>query len=237
MIATGSPVGANYKSLNWSGYVVATSFTGPAATVTQVIGSWVVQAVTPTASATYSSQWIGIGGFFSGDGSLIQVGTESDYAGGASYYAWYELLPAAETPISMTVKPGDVIYANVSLAAHTTDTWVISLYDQTSHGSFAKFVTYTSSKLSAEWIDERPELCSATCTLTSLANFGKAHYGFDYTGQANTNFAVIKGVLGKIASFPHASIAMVDKKGLSLATPTALSRDGTSFSMKWHLSS
>jgi hypothetical protein len=196
-----------------------------------------VQAAAPTTKATYSSQWIGIGGFFSGDGSLIQTGTESDYNGGASYYAWYELLPASETPISMAVKPGDVMYANISLAAHTTNTWVVSIYDQTSHGGFAQFVTYSSSKLSAEWIEERPELCSAVCTLTSLANFGKAHYGFDFTSQANTNFAVIKGVLGKISHFPHASITMVDTRGLTLASPTLLSTDGTSFTMKWHLSS
>jgi len=62
-------------SLNWSGYVAATSETSPDASVTSVTASWVVPTVTSPPKKGYSATWIGIGGFFSEDGSLIQVGT------------------------------------------------------------------------------------------------------------------------------------------------------------------
>ena len=78
-------------SLNWAGYAVSES----SPTVTSVLGSWIVQPAQPNVNATYSSQWIGIGGF--SDSSLIQTGTESDYYNGSAHYdAWYELLPAFE---------------------------------------------------------------------------------------------------------------------------------------------
>src|SRR5689334_11284503 len=81
---------ATESSLNWSGYAVTGSG------ITNVHGEWTV----PTVNATYpgfSSTWVGIGGYSSSD--LIQAGTEHDSTGGTDYYAWYEILPASESPI------------------------------------------------------------------------------------------------------------------------------------------
>ena len=80
---------AGVSSSNWGGYVAATSLTAPAAAVTAVYGSWTVQTVQSSRLATYSAQWVGIGGYFSSDHSLIQTGTSSDASGGStSYNAW-----------------------------------------------------------------------------------------------------------------------------------------------------
>jgi hypothetical protein len=75
-------------------------------------------------SSEYSANWVGTGGFCEnqlctrGDKTLIQLGTEQDVAPDGittQYYAWYEMLPAAETPLPANniVKPGDTITASL----------------------------------------------------------------------------------------------------------------------------
>src|ERR1700688_2431179 len=103
-----------WTAKNWSGYAL----TG--AGLTGVTGSWHVANVqTPTKKRqlkkrTYASTWVGIDGF--NNRSLIQAGTEQDWAGGqAVYQAWWEVLPAPQTPIpSMTIHPGDGISVALS---------------------------------------------------------------------------------------------------------------------------
>ncbi|MGB9728418.1 MAG: G1 family glutamic endopeptidase [Thermoprotei archaeon] len=218
-------------SLNWAGYVVASSFTNPTPSVTAVNGSWIVQTVQPSKKPVYSSQWIGIGGFFSGDNSLIQTGTESDsWQSQTFYYAWYELLPASETRISgYVVKPGDYMFAMIFMVRiinTTTQEWNITLNDLTQNEHFSILVNYTSSMLSAEWIEERPAIAGS---LTILANFGTAYYGYDYTNIQNTNYATIGGITARIGDLPHEYVIMVSNNGKVLAQPSPLTTDGTSF--------
>ena len=65
-------------SPNWSGYVAATNLTSPQPnSVTEVVGSWIVPAVTgPAGANTDSSVWVGIDGY--GSGTVEQVGTQED---------------------------------------------------------------------------------------------------------------------------------------------------------------
>ena len=101
-------VGAN-KSNNWSGYNQGALEQG-GKTFHSVSGSWTV----PTAKAhkanenEYSATWIGIGGgcvdagCMTTDATLIQDGTgqDVDSSGHASYYAWWELIPAPSVNLS-----------------------------------------------------------------------------------------------------------------------------------------
>lgn len=247
----------NAASSNWAGYVVASTFTqtctgrgrhqtcsGPSAVVTAAYGSWMVQTANPSSSDSYSSQWVGIGGYFSGDSTLIQTGTESDYiSGAASYNAWYEVLPAGETVITnVPVQPGDLIDASVvctSSCSTSTQTWRITLTDATTGATKMTTVTYSSSLLSAEWIEERPAICfGGVCTLTTLANFGTAHYGSDLTSQTGTNYATLSNSNLPIGSLNNQPITMVNCSGhgphatcTTLATPSPPSLDGTSFTV------
>ncbi len=218
-------------SLNWAGYVAASSFSSPSASVTTVSGSWIVQNVASSRKPTYSSQWVGIGGYFSGDNTLIQTGTESDSANGATnYYSWYELLPASETPLGSgyPVSPGDIMSATISLTG--TNTWSITLTDGI-QWTFSKTVTYTSSQQSAEWIEERPSIAGS---LTTLANFGTAQYGTGYTSVPNTNYATIGGsTSAAIGSFPYQSITMLNNPGRIIAQPSTLTYSGTSFTVTY----
>lgn len=227
------------ESTNWGGYVVASSFSSPQPIVTAVHGSWIVQAVQPSSSATYSAQWIGIGGYFSSDSSLIQTGTESDSSSGSTTYnAWYELLPNSETAISsLTISPGDKIDASVVCSGSCTSAtqgWTITVKDVTTGQQFTTTQSYSSSLKSAEWIEERPETCFGPfCSLTTLANFGTAYYGQDYTSVSNTGFATIGSQTSAIGSFPNNAITMVDSSGSTLAQPSSLSSDGSSFTMSY----
>jgi Peptidase A4 family len=134
-------------STNWSGYAKTGTFT--AAT-----GTWTVPTVSGSGSH-YSSQWVGIDGF--NNSNLIQTGTEADVVGGrASYAAWWEILPAAETRISLTVHAGDSITGSVSKTSGTT--WKITLTDNTSGASFTTSKTYRGSGTSAEWIEEATQV-------------------------------------------------------------------------------
>ena len=221
------------KSLNWAGYVVASNFSKPQQVVTMVNASWIVQNVSCSKKgSTYSSQWVGIGGYFSNDTSLIQTGTESDCINGkAKYSAWYELLPNAETPIkNITVSAGDKILATIYLVPNTANEWNITIKNENTGQFYTTIVTYNSSKLSGEWIEERPALCtSIVCRLTTLANFGTAYYGFEYTKIKQTEFATVDGTTAQIGALPYENITMVSNSGSVLASPSALSSNGTSF--------
>jgi hypothetical protein len=135
------------QSTNWSGYAVTGTFTS-------ATGHWTVPTVSGSGSH-YSSQWVGIDGY--SNSNLIQTGTEADVVGGrASYAAWWEILPAAETRISMTVHPGDSMTGSVSKTSGTT--WKISLTDNTTGQTFSTSKTYRGAGTSAEWIEEATQV-------------------------------------------------------------------------------
>jgi hypothetical protein len=125
-----------------------------------------------------SSLWIGIGGSF-GDPTLIQLGTEQDVSasGVTTYYAWYEMLPAFQIPLSLQqfpVSPGDVLSASLQCVASCTagvaQSWTLSMTDHTAGWTFTlPNVVYASSLASAEWI---LEATSTQAGIAPLPNFG-----------------------------------------------------------------
>src|SRR5438128_5122984 len=75
-------------STNWSGYAV----TGPAGSVTDAKGSWIVPSVTCSSAASYSSFWVGIDGI--GSNTVEQAGTDSDcQMGRPTYYTCEQFYP------------------------------------------------------------------------------------------------------------------------------------------------
>ena len=174
---------ATWASSNWSGYAETGNFTS-------VSGSWTVPTVTAGAStggfrhpttSWFSASWLGIDGF--NNSSLIQTGTEQDfYSGSAHYNAWWEILPAAETPISYPVNPGDVMTATItetsqvvssgggrhSRSSGTEHVWNITIGDTTAGWSFTTNQGYSGSGSSAEWVVEAPQVGGQ---IASLANY------------------------------------------------------------------
>jgi hypothetical protein len=178
-----------FVSTNWSGYVVAnyqTGFKYTSASMTWVVPTVSYGASTDTTSSTeYSANWVGIGGFCEnrlctrGDHTLIQLGTEQDVSpdGTTQYYAWYEVLPQAEKPLGPghPVFPGDMMTASLSCqqpCSGKTQNWTLSMIDETQHWTWSMPLSYGSSLLSVEWIEEAPY----SGGILPLADFGTAAF-------------------------------------------------------------
>lgn len=209
-------------STNWAGYAV----TGAAGSVTDAKGSWIVPTLSCGSSTTYVALWVGIDGY--SDSTVEQTGILGQCSNGvASYSAWYEFYPSPSFTISgFTVKPGDVVSADVSYSGRFT----VTLTDGSQSFTTSKNV-HSAQRSSAEWIAEAP---SSDGSILALANFGTSYFGSDYTAVPNTNYATINGVTGTIASFGSSvqEITMVSSStNPSGAQPSALSSDGTSFSV------
>ncbi|MFL5824255.1 MAG: hypothetical protein ACJ764_12540 [Solirubrobacteraceae bacterium] len=210
--------GGTVSSLNWSGYAVT-----PGSGVTAVDSTFAV----PPAGLDppgFAATWAGIGGYNTSD--LIQAGVEEDSLPGNpllgnQYQAWYELLPASETPISnctgdsnCTVTPGDRVTVDISNVSGNT--WSISLTDA-GRWSWSKNVTYSSTESSAEWILEAPTLVAQTV----LANVGTVPFGPTSTYTAG-------GTTRTIAAGAPTQIDL-GTGVVNEAMPSALASDGQSF--------
>jgi Peptidase A4 family len=188
---------------NWSGYAAV----GGANAYKSVSSSWVQPAVTCTSTNTYSSYWVGLDGY--NNSALEQTGTEADcISGHAVYGAWWEVLPAAESPYSgVTVKPGDNMTASVT--DNNNGTFTMTLTDSTQ--GWTKSTTHAGSAgfddSSAEVI---AEATSVNGRIAKLSNFGSVRF----TGSKANGTTLPAG---------STEIIMEGKRGNVLAQPGALS--------------
>jgi hypothetical protein len=229
------------SSSNWSGYAdtndtfnsVASSWTEPTVncansnsgldgllSLSNLLGG-------PGAASAF---WVGLDGYNST--SVEQLGTDSDCDSGTpTYYAWYEMYPnpSVTLPSQYPVKPGDQMTALVSANAAGTS-FTLMIKDATAGWNFSTTQTASGfARSSAEVIAEAPSSCSILfCSEVPLADFGQ----INYSGSSVINSA---GTKGSLASFNANEITMSDN-GTTLATPSGLSSDGSSFSVAWNAS-
>lgn len=232
-------------SSNWSGYAAISADPEAPAEFTDVTATWRVPKSTCTIDRLSSAAfWVGLGGYDPASTSLEQLGTGADCDGSAkvpTYYAWWELVPAASVRIPLTIKVGDTINAAVLVQGQKI---VFSLKNLTRHTRFAKTVTTTQDLdiASAEWIAEAPSDCSATgrCHPVPLTNFGKvtfsriaaignAHPG-TLTDPAWSPTAIELISDGSAGQFFGLGDVLGDGVG---AVPGAPSSDGRTFSVSW----
>jgi hypothetical protein len=211
------------QSTNWSGYAAYASGTS----FSDVQGSWVQPAVScPSRQKQYSSFWVGLDGYNSS--SVEQIGTDSDCRGKSrpSYYAWYEMYPAAPVTLAMAIQPGDNLAARVSASGST---FTLTLTDTTSGQSFTTTQTLNGAALSsAEWVAEAPSSCSIFfCSVLPLANFGSVNFSGSYT-TGNGHSGSISD-----AAWNNDQIVMVTPSSLVKGQPSPLSADGSAFSVAW----
>jgi len=204
-------------STNWAGYV------NTGRTYTQSSATWTQPAVTCGTKATYSSFWVGIGGY-TGSSNLDQTGVEADCSGGAAVYkAWWEVLPAAETVIpSITVHPGDTFNASVT---GSLGNYTMTLTDVTTGASFSTTQSDPANKgVSAEVIAEATSLCTIfACQVQPLSNFGTVNFR---NGRANN---------AAINANPYDVVTMAGGLfgGTVKAQPSGLNGTGDGFSVVW----
>lgn len=162
-------------SSNWGGYAVH----GSKVHFKKVLGTWTQpKATCKQGEPTYSSMWVGIGGYSITAPALEQIGTEADCtsAGRQTSSAWYELVPAASQTIRMSVNAHDRIRASVAVSGREV---TVTLNDLTRHRSFSKRVRASIvDTTSAEWILEAPSVCSGgnQCQTLPLADFGSTAF-------------------------------------------------------------
>ena len=176
---------------NWSGYMSENYFRNFSA----VYGQWNVPSIVACESntTTYSSFWVGLDGYASGD--LVQDGTEqncTDVLGifnFTSYSAWEQLLPNQQYSqgVSLSPNPGDSFWAlawvgdaNRAYDPNGAYAW-FNMWDVSQRQGvllgFALNGTYYYG-YTAEWIMERPCLSvnsSGLCTqFAQLSDYGFA---------------------------------------------------------------
>ena len=134
----------------------------------------------------------------------------------------YELLPSTAVQIhSLHVEPGDEITASVTMADETKHLWLVEIHDLTKGESYSRTFGYTSSRLSAEWIVERPSISGK---ITTLADFGSVTF---------TNCqATIKNVTGTVNTYPGYQLVMYNDEA-KLVSVSPLSADGSSFTIDY----
>jgi hypothetical protein len=213
----------NGTSSNWSGYAVESNLSSPLNNaVNQVLGQWVVPAVTCTRSTTYSSTWVGIDGY--SDGTVEQTGTEQDcYRGKPVYYAWFETYPQPEYEITnLPVAAGNTMSASVQYTS--PNLYTLTIKNMINGSSYSTTRRLAAQRQSAEWVQEAP---SSWFGVLPLANFGTVNF----TGSS----ANLAGQTGTISStnWQNDEITMLLNINTPKAIPSALSPDGSSFSVTW----
>lgn len=203
-LTTTTPV-SDVQSSNWSGY---TAYGGP---FTGVTGTFTVPSVSGAFGNEVTSEWVGIDG--AQDTSLIQAGvleqTGPGPAGSVEVLPWWEILPAAETPItSVTVTAGDSV--TVSIWRVSDATWEIELVDNTDGQHFATKQTYSGPGQSAEWVLEAPTNGNND-RVTALAPFSPA-----------VTFSSL-GTAGPVTSLEQDSMVQGNQE---VAIPTTLTTGG-----------
>jgi hypothetical protein len=207
------------QSSNWFGYVQGALEQG-GKQFNSIGGDWTVPAATQhtAGQAESSSDWIGIGGgcvdagCAVGDNTLIQTGTEQDVdaSGAASYSAWWEIIPGPSIAIpSLTVAPGDHLHATIAEAVAGANVWTITLQNVTRGESYSTTVPYSSTHLTAEWIEETPLLLGADAGFASLPNL---------TDPVFTR-AVANGVNANLQ--PSEEMLLADANGNVIGAPSA----------------
>jgi Peptidase A4 family len=234
---------------NWAGYASvglgSTATTAsPTTTFTDVTGQWKQPKASCTSgSPTSVALWVGLGGYSVNATALEQTGTSADCNGNgqATYYAWYELVPADSVTVKLKIDPGDVIASSV--VVNGTDV-LVQVIDRTRHTRFTKHLTMASPDLtSAEWIAEAPSQCGGTgfCRQVDLTNFGTVSFSrcFAKSNAVGGTIASPNWMATNLQLVPESHRFFGQRNDPSATTgggasASALASSGSGFSITWN---
>ncbi len=219
---------------NWAGYVAFPDAVGLNGRVTGVSGSWIVQDGKAVDGLAQSTQWVGIGGQYRGDNTLIQAGTTVVHRGALmKSIVWYELLPMPMVYIEgLEVKPGDAVGISIKEAARGGPLWTIQIDNITRDERANIVVAYESYRLNADWIDER--VCirdlDGNEAYVPLVKFKAAYFGGQFT-PTGSNAVYVDGKRFGIGELRNIKKLINYRNGKEdvWVTPSGLGEDGSSF--------
>jgi len=204
---------------NYAGYAAIR----PQNDFTDARGEWVVPDITGSVKPSMVDMFVGIGGV-SEAGGIIQVGTElsrgwPEYGDVYRYRSWYENFPA-DAEYGPDITPGHSFHAmvwqvganlwHVQLTDTTTDTTIIDLDVDTS--------AHPPNQRDADWIVE----CRKDPT-KEIPNVGTITF-------RNCKASVGGGTAQPMGTYSPQNFEII-KKGVRRTTTSAISVDGTSFSV------
>jgi hypothetical protein len=245
--AVAKPTAGIDVSSNWSGYAITgvgstANVASTSMSCTDVTGTWVQPTATCTpGQSTSAAIWVGLGGYTVGSNSLEQTGTSADCSatGKATYYAWYELVPATSVTLKLKIFPGDTVTSTVLI--NGTDV-LVQVKNRTRHTAFTKHLKMATPDLtSAEWIAEAPSECSVTgfCRTVPLTNFGSVTFS-KVASLGNGQGGTLTGPgweATPIQLVPRARRFFGDVNASASstagATPANLTADGSGFTVNW----
>lgn len=214
---------------NWAGYQVASK------QPQEVSASWAVPRAQWAGRDTKSTQWVGLGGGNSTQGSLLQAGTAADNTCVAaknrvcsravsSYYAFVEVYPQRplEKVTNLSVRPGDYVTSRVNYAAKSGMTTMTLTNHRT--GASVVYQSYAPApKGVAEAVVERTANLSGTSgalsktTPVSFYNMKVKDANGVHTPKQMQNYRM----------------TMANQNGV-LANTSRLSPSGDSFTVSWN---
>jgi len=220
------------SSNNWCGYVAAPSLINPVLhKVTEVEGAWIVPNVVAVGENTSCSVWVGIDG--AGSRTVEQLGTEHDWSNGQEvHYAWYEMFPAGSNQIvGFPVEVGDSISASVTYDPLTSfmpasqNLFILEIMNHTKkvYSIIPCIAPAILDRVCAEWIVEAPWL-NQTLPLSDFTVI--------YLSGCTCSINGIKGAINNPA-WSCEAMNMIAPEGTTKALASALSPDGSSFSVSW----
>lgn len=209
-------------STNWSGFAALTSLTNPQRNaVSDVQARWTVPTLLCGSLSTYSSAWVGIDGY--SNSTVEQTGTEHDCINGQPQYAtWFEMYPKFPKNTPVVARAGDTFFGHVHYNT-SNNSFTLTLTNETLGQTFSTVQKITAKRQSAEWIVEAPSSFSGVLPLT---NFGTVTVA---SAQATINNST--GPINNPA-WKFDPITMTTGS-TTKSLPSALSTDGTSFSVTW----
>lgn len=219
-------------SYNWSGYAIYKNSTTGGANITfsSATGTWTQPPVVGTCpkKSTLAAFYVGIDGYNSS--TVEQIGTDADCVNGVpSYYAWYEMYPAAPIYPSTTtypVTPGHSYTATVTWDSGSSFT--LTLQDSTAGWTIdtTQAAPAGAARTSAEWIAESPVTGGHFWPLT---DFGSVTFD---SASAHSDSLHTSGSIGS-ASWSNDAITMVARRPITRAQPGALDAEGDGFLDTW----
>lgn len=238
LIAAAPALAHSSPSANWAGYAVHRS----GESFSQVVGTWREPTLTcRPGQQTFSSYWVGLGGYSTKSRALEQTGTEVDCTstGKVRAFAWFELVPAPSVRVRLKVPPGDLIRGAVAVSGRRVH---VSLRDLTRHTVFSRVLSARVLDVtSAEWIVEAPSAClgNGRCVTLPLANFGQATFNDSMVQSAGGRLGAISDARWKttrIRLTPSAQHDVSSHPGFGPgggAKPSPLQSRGSAFTVSF----
>ncbi|MCE5319191.1 MAG: hypothetical protein LLG04_17740 [Parachlamydia sp.] len=213
-------------SLNWAGYVAATSINHPQNLSVEVVsGAWIAPLLAPSQGDSYVSIFVGIDGFAEHSATVEQIGTFHQFIGGIqSDFVFIELFPHPPLElVGFPVSPGNVMGGEVAYIGHNTFAFYIMNFSLKIFTS-VRFKVHNAKRNSAEWIVEAPTINN---DIQPLADFDFVPF-LECTAKIDKEVGAINDDDTK-----YAKVIMLSESFVPKAAPTKLKKDGTEFIVGW----